>query len=82
MLPPSRAPNFTHLAEGEADASPAPEDVVPRGAFLHTGMTVQKVPAGHAAAGVPRLRTATQALVMAALTLEAARPVLTVLHAH
>lgn len=33
---------------------------------------MQEVPAGHAAAGVPRLRTATQALVMAAVALRAA----------
>lgn len=77
-----RVPNITNLAAREADASPAPEDVVPRGALIHAGISVQKVPAGHAAAGVSRLRTASQALVVAALTLEATCTVLTVLNAH
>lgn len=81
-LPPQRVSNVTNLAEGEADASPAPEDVVPGGAFLHAGIMVQKVPAGHAAAGVPWLGTATQALVVAALALAATCAVLTVLRAH
>lgn len=61
---------MTNLAEGEADASPAPEDEVARGTFLHAGIPVEEVPASHAAAGVPGLRTAPQALVVAALTLE------------
>lgn len=43
---------------------------------------MQEVPAGHAAAGVSWLRTASQALVVAALTLEATCTVLTVLYAH
>lgn len=75
-------PNITNLAEGEADASPAPEDEVAGGTFLHAGVTVQEVPARHAAAGVPGLRAASQALVVAALTLQGARTVLAVLHAH
>lgn len=53
MLLPLRVPNTTNLAEGEADASPAPEDEVARGTFLHAGIPVQEVPASHAAAGVP-----------------------------
>lgn len=82
MLLPLRVPNTTNLAEGEADASPAPEDEVARGTFLHAGITVQEAPARHAAAGVPWLRTASQALVVAALTLKGTCTVLAVLHAH
>lgn len=82
MLAPLRVPDVTNLAEGEADTSPAPEDEVARGTFLHAGVTVQEVPASHAAAGVPRLRAASQALVVAALTLQGTCTVLAVLHAH
>ena len=60
------------------DAAPALEDVVPRGAGLHAGVPVLEPPARHAAAGVPRLRAASQALVVAALALHGAGPVLTV----
>lgn len=41
-----------------------------------------EVPAGHAAAGVTRLRAAAQALVVAALALGGAGTVLTVVHTH
>lgn len=41
-----------------------------------------EVPAGHAATGVARLGAASQALVMAALALEATRAVLTLVRAH
>lgn len=81
-LPPLRVPIITNLAEGEADASPAPEDEEAWGTFLHAGMTVQEVPASHTAAGVPWLRTASQALVVAALTLKGTRTVLAVFRAH
>lgn len=41
-----------------------------------------EVPAGHTATGVARLGAASQALVMAALALEATRAVLTLVRAH
>lgn len=41
-----------------------------------------EVPAGHTATSITRLRTASQALVMAALALEATRTMLTVVQAH
>lgn len=73
---------ITNLAEGEADAAPALEDVVSRGTLLHTGIPMLEVPAGHTATCITWLRTATQALVMAALALEATRTMLTVVQAH
>lgn len=73
---------MTNLAEGEADASPAPEDIVSRRTLLHTGTPMLEVPAGHTATCIAWLRTASQALVMAALALQTAGTVLTVVHAH
>lgn len=73
---------ITNLAERETDAAPAPEHIIPRRTFLHAGVPMLEVPAGHTAAGITWLRTATQALVMAALALEATRAVLTLVQAH
>lgn len=73
---------FTNLTEGEADATPAPEDIVSRRTLLHAGVPMLEVPAGHTATRVAWLRAATQALVMAALALEAARTVLTVVQTY
>lgn len=73
---------ITNLTESKADTAPPSEDKVSRRTFLYTGVPVLEVPAGHAAAGVPRLRAAAQALVVAALALGGAGAVLTVVHAH
>lgn len=75
-------PIITNLAEGEADAAPAPEDIVSWRTLLHTGIPMLEVPAGHTATCITWLRTAAQALVMAALALEATRTMLTVIQAH
>lgn len=70
------------LAEGEADTAPAPEDVVSRGTFFHAGIPMLEIPAGHTVTCITWLRTASQALVMAAQALEATRTVLTFVLAH
>lgn len=72
----------TNLAEGEANAAPAPEDVVSSRTFLHARIPMLEVPAGHTATCITWFGAATQALVMAALALEAACTMLTVVHAH
>lgn len=55
------------LAVLEGDAAPVLEGVVAWRTALHAGALVHQVPAGHAGAGVARLRASTQALVVAAL---------------
>lgn len=73
---------ITNLTEGEADATPAPEDIVSRWTLLHTGISMLEVPAGHTATCITWLRTAAQALVVAALALGATCTMLTVVQAH
>lgn len=73
---------ITNLAEREADAAPAPEDVVSRRTFLYTGAPMLEVPAGHTATCITWFRTAAQALFMAALALEATCTMLTIVQAH
>lgn len=64
---------ITNLAERKADAAPACVDIVSRRTFLHTGVLVLEVLAGHTAAGITWMRTAPQTLVMAALAVEGTR---------
>lgn len=73
---------ITNLAEREANTAPTPEDIVSRRTLLHARVPMLEVPAGHAATYIPRLRTAAQALFVAALALEAARTMLTIVQAH
>lgn len=46
---------ITNLAEGEADTTPAPEDIVSSRTFLHAGVPMLEVPAGHTATCITRL---------------------------
>lgn len=71
-----------YLTEGEADTAPSLEDVVSRRTFVYAGVPVLEVPAGQAATCVSRLNAAAQALVVAAVTLEATGTVLAVVQAH
>lgn len=53
-----RFPVITNLAEGEADTSPALEDIVSGRTLLHTGISMLEIPAGHTATCITWLRTA------------------------
>lgn len=56
------------LAELEGDAAPPFESEERGGTSFHTAVAVEIVPTGHARSGASWLRTATQALLVAALT--------------
>lgn len=60
------------LAEGEGDAAPALEAVVPGGTGVHTPPVQVEVAAGHALVGVVGLRAVPQALAVAALPVRCA----------